>query len=291
MNLTQRARLQLVAAAVLFSTGGAVIKATAMTSWQVASLRSGIAALALALLLPEARHGIRRRTVIVSVAYAATLVLFVTANKLTTSANTIFLQATGPLYILLLAPWLLRERVRGADVAFMAVVAVGLALFFVGTDVPVRTAPAPFQGNVLAALSGFTWALTLMGLRWMGADESGGSPAGAVVLGNALACLATLPMALPFTAIAAADWGAILYLGLFQIALAYAFVTKAVGRLPALEISIILLIEPALNPVWAWLVHGERPGPWALAGGALILGATGLRSVLSASARPADAGA
>ena len=63
------------------------------------------------------------------------------------------------------------------------------------------------------------------------------------------------------------------------------------GRLPALEISIILLIEPALNPVWSWLVHGERPGPWALAGGALILGATALRSVLSAAARPADAGA
>lgn len=291
MNLTQRARLQLVAAAVLFSTGGAVIKATAMTSWQVASLRSGIAALALALLLPGARHGIRRRTVLVSVAYAATLVLFVTANKLTTSANTIFLQATGPLYILLLAPWLLRERIRGADVAFMAVVGVGLVLFFVGTDTPVRTAPAPFQGNVLAALSGFTWALTLMGLRWMGADESGGSPAGAVVLGNALACLVTFPMALPFTGIAAGDWAAILYLGLFQIALAYAFVTKAVGKLPALEISIILLIEPALNPVWAWLVHGERPGPWALAGGALILGATALRSILSAAARPADAGA
>jgi drug/metabolite transporter (DMT)-like permease len=257
----------------------------------VASLRSGIAALALALLLPEARHGLRRRTFVVSLAYAATLVLFVTANKLTTSANTIFLQATGPLYILLLAPWLLRERVRGADAAFMAVVAVGLVLFFVGTDAPVRTAPAPFEGNILAALSGFTWALTLMGLRWMGADESGGSPAGAVVLGNALACLVTLPMALPFTGIAAADWGAILYLGLFQIALAYAFVTKAVGKLPALEISIILLIEPALNPVWAWLVHDERPGPWALAGGALILGATALRSVLSAAARPTGASA
>jgi drug/metabolite transporter, DME family len=291
MSPTQRARLQLVAAAVLFSTGGAVIKATAMTSWQVASLRSGIAAFALALLLPDARHGIRRRTLLVSVAYAATLVLFVSANKLTTSANTIFLQATGPLYILLLAPWLLRERIRGADLAFMAVVAIGLVLFFVGTDTPVRTAPAPFQGNVLAALSGFTWALTLMGLRWMGADESGGSPAGAVVLGNALACLATLPMALPFSGIAAGDWGAILYLGLFQIALAYAFVTKAVGRLPALEISIILLIEPALNPVWSWLVHGERPGPWALAGGALILGATTLRSVLAAAARPVDASA
>ena len=281
---TRRARLQLVIAAVLFSTGGAVIKATAMTSWQVASLRSGIAAVALALLLPGAIRSIRRRTFLVSIAYAATLVLFVTANKLTTSANTIFLQATGPLYILLLAPWLLREKVRPADVAFMAVVAVGLVLFFLGTDVPVRTAPAPFQGNVLAALSGFTWALTLMGLRWMGADESGGSPAGAVVLGNAFACLATLPMAIPFSGIGAGDWVAILYLGVFQIALAYAFVTKAVGKLPALEISIILLVEPVLNPIWTWLVHGERPGPWALVGGVLIIGATALRSVLAAGA-------
>ena len=281
---TQRARAQLVAAAILFSTGGAVIKATAMTSWQVASLRSGIAAVALALLLPGAMRSIRPRTLLVSVAYAATLVLFVTANKLTTSANTIFLQATGPLYILFLAPWLLKEKIRSADVAFMAVVCTGLVLFFLGTDVPVRTAPAPFPGNVLAALSGFTWALTLMGLRWMGADESGGSPAGAVVLGNAFAFLATLPMALPFSGIGAGDWIAIGYLGVFQIALAYAFVTRAVGKLPALEISIILLVEPVLNPIWSWLVHGERPGPWALVGGVLIIGATALRSVLASRA-------
>jgi drug/metabolite transporter (DMT)-like permease len=255
-----------------------------MTSWQVACLRSGIAAVALAILLPGAIRSIRPRTFLVSMAYAATLVLFVTANKLTTSANTIFLQATGPLYILLLAPFLLKEKIRPPDVAFMAVVAVGLLLFFTGTDVPVRTAPAPFQGNVLAALSGFTWALTLMGLRWMGADESGGSPAGAVVLGNAFAFLATLPMAVPFSGIGAGDWAAIGYLGIFQIALAYAFVTRAVGKLPALEISIILLVEPVLNPVWSWLVHGERPSGWALAGGALILGATALRSILASRA-------
>lgn len=287
----QRARLQLVAAAVLFSTGGAVIKATTMTGWQAASLRSGIAALALALWLPGARRGIRPRTVLVSVAYAATLILFVTANKLTTSANTIFLQATGPLYILLLAPWLLRERIRPVDLLFMAVVGAGLLLFFVGSEAPVRTAPAPFQGNVLAAVSGFTWALTLMGLRWMGADESSGSPAGAVLLGNAFAFLATLPMAWPLTGIAATDWVAISYLGLFQIALAYTFVTRAVGHLPALEISIILLVEPALNPVWSWLVHGERPGAWALAGGVLIIGATGVRAVLTNRAVKALAGA
>ena len=277
----QRARLQLVAAGVLFSTGGAVIKATAMTSWQVASLRSGLAALALVALLPEARRGIRPRTVLVSLAYAATLVLFVLANKLTTSANTIFLQATGPLYILLLAPWLLREWIRRVDLAFMLVVALGLLLFFVGTEEPFRTAPAPFEGNLLAALSGLTWALTLMGLRWMGADDAGGSPVGAVVLGNVVAFLATWPMADSFRGIGPMDWLAVVYLGVFQVALAYVLVTRAVRHLPSLETSILLLVEPALNPVWSWLVHGERPGALALVGGVLILGATALRSILT----------
>lgn len=277
----QWARLQLVAAGVLFSTGGAVIKATAISSWQVAGLRSGFAVLALVFFLPEARRGIRPRTVLVSLAYAATLVLFVLANKLTTSANTIFLQATGPLYILLLAPWLLRERIRRVDVIFMSLVGVGLVLFFVAAEEPFRTAPFPFEGNLLAALSGLTWALTLMGLRWMGADRAGGSPIGAVVLGNGIAFLASWPMAGSFAGIAPMDWLAVVYLGVFQIALAYVFVTRAVGRLPALEASILLLVEPALNPLWSWLVHGERPGALALVGGALILGATTLRSIFT----------
>jgi drug/metabolite transporter, DME family len=277
MQISQRARLQLVAAAVLFSTGGAAIKATTLTGWQVAGLRSAIAALALGLFLPGAVRSIRPRTVLVAVAYAATLILFVTANKLTTSANTIFLQSTGPLYILLLAPWLLRERTRGLDFAVMLAVGAGLALFFIGTDQPVRTAPAPFEGNVLAALSGFTWALTLMGLRWMVADPRGGSVGGAVVLGNVIAALFCLPKMLPLGAPVLADWLAIAYLGLFQIALAYAMVTWAVPHVPAFEVSILLLVEPALNPVWSWLVHGERPGPWAIAGGVLILSASTLR--------------
>jgi drug/metabolite transporter (DMT)-like permease len=277
----QRARLQLVLAGVLFSTGGAVIKATAMTSWQVASLRSGIAALALVLVLPEARRWIQPRTLLVSVAYAGTLVLFVLANKLTTSANTIFLQSTGPLYVLLLGPWLLHEWIRRIDVAFICVVGFGLVLFFVGAEEPFRTAPSPVEGNGLAALSGLTYALTLMGLRWIGSDESRGSPVGAVVVGNAIAFLVTWPMAGSFEGIGATDWLAVLYLGIFQIALAYTLVTRAVGRLPALEASILLLVEPALNPIWSWFVHGERPGPLALLGGVLIIGATAARSILT----------
>jgi drug/metabolite transporter (DMT)-like permease len=105
-----------------------------------------------------------------------------------------------------------------------------------------------------------------------------------MVAGNVFACLFTLPMALP------AIWttkDALLigYLGLFQIALAYAFVGIGLRRVGALEASLLLLVEPVLNPLFAWLVHGERPGPWTLAGGAVILSATALEAVLPGSDR------
>src|SRR6185436_18210309 len=108
----RRARLLLIAAAALFSTGGAAIKATSLTGWQVASFRSAVAAAALAAFLPGARRRWTWGTVAVGAAYAATMVLFVLSNKLTTAANTIFLQSTAPLYLLLLGPWLLHEPIR-----------------------------------------------------------------------------------------------------------------------------------------------------------------------------------
>ncbi|MFB3830156.1 MAG: DMT family transporter [Bryobacteraceae bacterium] len=264
-----RNRLLLLAAAFLFSTGGAAIKATTLTSWQVAAFRSGVAAIALALLLPESRRLRGARVPAVGAAYAATMVLFVTANKLTTSANAIFLQDTAPLYLMLLGPWLLKERLRGRDVALAAVVAGGMALFFLGSERAVATAPDPARGNLVAAASGLAWALTISGLRW--ARASGMAP---VLAGNLIACAAALPMALPVAHFGARDAAAVVYLGVVQIGLAYVCVTRAIRHVPAFEASLVLLAEPALNPLWAFLVHGERPSAWAVAGGALILGAT-----------------
>ncbi|HEX6107555.1 MAG TPA: DMT family transporter [Gemmatimonadales bacterium] len=296
MHARTRARLQLAAAAVLFSTGGAAIKAADFTAWQVASFRSGVAALAILALAREARRGWSGRAVLVGFAYAACLVLFVLANRLTTAANTIYLQSTAPLYLAILAPWLLKEPTRRQDLGLMAALGVGLVLFFVGIEPPVASAPDPVRGNVLALTSGFFWALTVCGLRWMGAGSGAhGSAAAAVVSGNLTAFLVGLPLALPLGGHGAADWGIVVYLGVFQIALAYVFVTRALAAIPALEASLILLIEPVFNPVWAWLAQGERPGPWALVGGAVILGATALNAYLNArSARvmvpPAEPG-
>ena len=273
-----RNRLLLIAAATLFSTGGAAIKAASLTAWQIASFRSGIAALTLAIAVPAARRGWNWRLWPVGASYAATLVLFVLATRLTTAANAIFLQSTAPLYLLLLAPLLLHEPIRRADLIFIAAVAAGMAMVLLGGAHIAATAPNPALGNRFGAGSGLAWALTVSGLRWIGREGAENASTPAVAAGNLIAFAVCLPMALPVERIAAADVAVLLYLGVFQIALAYFFVTRAIRYVPAFEATAVLLLEPALNPVWTWLVHHEQPGWPALAGGAVILAATLIKS-------------
>jgi drug/metabolite transporter (DMT)-like permease len=282
-------RLRLLLAAFLFSTGGAAIKAASLTAWQVSGFRSGIAALTVWLLVPAARGRWSARVLGVAAIYAATMVLFVVANKLTTSASAIFLQSTAPLWVLLAGPLLLGERTTRADVVFMGVVALGMALFFVGADAPQATAPDPLRGNVVAALSGVAWAGTVLGLRWIArtspreAPPPAAPPAGrptprvanpglaTVVAGNVIACVVCLPLALPAADVSGADALVVLYLGVVQIGIAYLALSTAMPHVPALEASTLLLVEPALNPLWAWLAHDERPGAAAWLGGAVIV--------------------
>ncbi len=296
-------------AAALFSTGGAAIKAVNLSSWQIACFRSGIAAVALLLFAREARRGWSWRTWPVGLAYAATVLLFVSATRLTTSANAIFLQSTAPLYILLLSPWLLRERVTRGDVAFMLAVGGGLALFFIGPTEAHATAPDPATGNLVALCSGVSFAFLVMGMRWLGsaprkpdagvvapggvadadldalraggvgvrgADRGDGGLA-CVVLGNVLAFALGLPFVLagpaPFD-VPAGDWAVLIFLGVVQIGVAYALLVRGLRHVPAFEASVLLLAEPALNPLWSWLKHDEVPGTLALVGGAIILLAT-----------------
>jgi drug/metabolite transporter, DME family len=153
--------LLLMAAAFLFSTGGAAIKAITMTPWQIASFRSGIAALSLALFVPDGRRHWRWELAPVGVAYAGTLVFFTLATKLTTSANTIFLQSTAPLYLLLIGPLLLKEPLSRSDLLCLAAVAAGLLLCVGPSQAATATAPNPRLGNLLGAASGLSWALTV----------------------------------------------------------------------------------------------------------------------------------
>lgn len=266
-------------AALLFSTGGAAVKACSFGSLQIASMRSGIAFLVLIALIPSARRNWSWKTWIVGLAYAGTMLLYVMGNKLTTAANTIFLQDTAPLYILLLSPFLLGEKHRKGDLRFMLVMAAGVLMFFVGAPHPEITAPDPMTGNILALSAGVCWALTLMGIRWLGREGETDGATAAVAAGNLLACLLVLPLAIPITRGDPRDWMIIAFLGVFQIALAYVFLTRGMRRTPALESSLLLLCEPILNPIWAYLIHKEHPGAWALLGGAIVLGATAIRTL------------
>jgi len=276
--------LLILTTALLFSTGGAAIKLTHLGAWQVACLRSAVAFACLAMLRPRWRDCLRPRVLLVATAYAAQLVLFVASNKLTTAANTIFLQSTSLLWVLLLGPLLLKERLRARDAGFGAVMLLGMALVFSGADAPVATAPNPRAGNWLAVLGGLAWGLSLLGLRWLAASAGlRGSALAETALASAcaLSALACAPLAFPIGSHAPVDWLVVGYLGAFQMALAFLCMLRGVQRLPAIEVALLLLLEPVLSVLWAWLLHGERPAPWSLAGCALIFAATLGRAITS----------
>jgi drug/metabolite transporter (DMT)-like permease len=295
MGVETRARLAIVAAALFFSTGGAAIKLVELPALQVAGLRALIAAVTLLVVLRVPWRSFRPASLLIGVAQAATMLLFVVANKLTTAASTIFLQSTAPLYVLLLSPLLLGERIRRGDVLFLAAFGIGLALFFVGVDPTQATAPDPVRGNLAGVAGGMTWAATVLGLRWLAlrqhaartdAPATALAPgtrdpdlvAAATVTGNALVFLVCLPSLLPLPAASALDVAVVGWLGVFQVGAAYALLSRGVREVRAFDATLLMLIEPVLNPVWAFLLHGETPGPWSLLGGALILGTTAART-------------
>jgi drug/metabolite transporter (DMT)-like permease len=270
-------------AAFLFSTGGAAIKMTSMTGWQVACFRSGIAALTLLVFLPAARRGWSWRTWLVGSAYATTMVTFVLGNKLTTAANQVFLQSAAPIYLLVLGPLLLKEKVDRRQLWFLAALAAGMWMILAGNQPASVTAPDPLRGNLVGLVTGIFWALTLVGLRWLGRERHGDDTAvtapAAVVCGNVLACLVTLPFTRPVSGAAESDWAVVAFLGIFQIAVAYVFILSGVRRISALEVSLLVLLEPVFSPVWAWLLHGEQPAALALAGGGIIIAATAIYTI------------
>jgi drug/metabolite transporter, DME family len=270
-----RSRLLILAAAALWSTAGAAMKLCQLSGWQIAGGRSLIAGLFLLVYVKEARVRPSVPVLLAAAAYAATVVSFSVANKLTTAANAIFIQDTAPLWVLLFSPVLIGERASRAEVLAVPVYGVGLSLFFLD-----ELSPGQLLGNVVALGSGLAFALCIIGLRRV--RELG---AAALVSGNLLAAALTLPLWLSGPVPRLADLGIVGYLGVFQLGLAYLLFSRGVVKTPALEASLLVLLEPVLNPIWTFLLVGERPGPWALAGGAIVLLATAWRTLAPVLAR------
>ena len=224
--------------------------------------------------MPATRVKWTRQTWLAGFAYCGALLFFVLATKLTSAANAIFLQAAAPLYVLLLSPWLLKERLQKSDFVLMASLATGLICAFMGQPAQSVTAPNPALGNIFGSLSGVSWGLTLIALRSLsrGGDAASGIRTAAV--GNLITFAVCLPVALTFPLNPGwPDMLSIGYLGIFQVALAYIILIRGISHVPAVESSALLLAEAALNPVWAWIFAGEAQPLLALTGGAIILSA------------------
>ena len=264
-----RSRLLLLAAALLWSTAGAAIKRCGLAAWQIAGGRSLVAAVFLFLAVRDARLRPTLRVLVVAAVYAVTVILFVVATKLTTAANAIFIQDTAPLWVLILSPWLLRELPTRGELLAVPIYGIGLGLFFLD-----ELAPGQLAGNLAALVSGLAFALAILGLRLLRQE----GPA-ALAWGNVIAAVVTLPLWPRGPASTNGDLALVVYLGVFQLALAYLAFSRGVSGTPAIEASLLILVEPVLNPIWTFLAMGERPGPWAIAGGAVVLLATAWRTV------------
>jgi drug/metabolite transporter (DMT)-like permease len=257
----RKAILFLVLAAMLWSTAGVLVKAL---DWQPLSILAGrglFTSILFLLYLRRLPRNITRWTLLAAGGSIFTQFLFVTSTKLTTAANSIFLQYTAPIYIVLLAYWLLREKPARSDWMAMAIIFVGLLLFF-GDQLSTKG----FYGNILAMLSGVTSAIMMVAFR----AQKDSSPEDSVLLASLVFTLLGLPSLLRETQTVVA-WSSIAYLGIFQIGLAFIFFTKSIKHIPALEANLIGTLEPILNPVWVFLFLGERMGSSALLGGLVVL--------------------
>jgi DME family drug/metabolite transporter len=255
-------------AALLWSTGGLFIKATSLNAYELTFGRSLLAAATVALFTRREGFGLNPIAILASLTYAVLLLLFVIATKLTTAANAIFLQYTAPIYVMLLEPIFYKERFRPGDLLTVIACLAGMSLFFVG-----KLRPEAVSGNLAALASGLCFAFYFLLLRHPRARAV--NRASSVIYGNLLLVLITAPVGLKaMSHTSANDAGSILFLGIFQLGLAYTLFTLGMARgVRSLDASIVSYIEPVLNPVWVFLVLGERPSTWALVGGIIIIAA------------------
>ena len=255
-----------LAAALLWSTGGLFIKWTTLSGLELSFGRSLFAAITVALFTRHEGFGLNRLTAVASVLYAALLLLFVLATKQTTAANAIFLQYTAPVYLLILEPLVYKEKFRSRDLITVLVCLAGMTLFFVG-----KLRPQDVTGNLLALASGLCFALYVLLLRHAKARTV--NRASSVIYGSLLLVIFTAPAGLAaIPRLTQHDVLVVLYLGVVQIGLAYTLFTVAMARgVRSLDAGIIGYIEPVLNPIWVFLVLGEKPSGWALLGGVIII--------------------
>jgi drug/metabolite transporter (DMT)-like permease len=267
---TTRGALLVALAALLWSSSGLFIKVLPLGALQICFARSLVAAFTIAAVVRLRGGRPFPRPDLLSLAcaasYAGVLILFVSATKLTTAANAIFLQFSAPIYLVFLEPRVTSRALWGRDLVAVGLCLGAMALFFVG-----RLGLGSLAGNLLGVASGLCLALFSLTLKLQRERRPDVDPISAILLGNLLVALLCAPLALPGFHPTLPQAGILLYLGVFQIGLAYLLFNAGMRHLTATAAVVTGTLEAVLNPVWVFLGMGERPSAWALLGGLMIL--------------------
>ena len=253
--------LLIAATAVLWSFGGLLIKLIPWDAMTIIGTRAIFAAVVLAIYMRRPRITFSPSVVLGALCMSGTTVLFVFANKLTTAANAIVLQYTAPIFVIILSMVFLKKRPKMLDITAVLIVFFGIALFFFD-----QLRGSAMLGNILACFSGITFAGVFLINQTPDAK-----PEQALLLGHIINIVIGLPFIVANLTFEPVAIMSITLLGIFQLGLAYVLFSIGIKLTPPVSASLIATLEPLLNPVWVFMLTGERPGAWALFGGLLVL--------------------
>lgn len=265
MKKENKAIIEMLICATLWSTGGIFIKLLPWNGFAVAGLRSLIAGATMGvyMLLKKYRFMLSRRTFLSGVFTACVYTCFVLANKLTTAANAIVLQFTSPVFIVIFSALFFHKKIRRADLAAVLFTLLGVALFFFD-----QLKPGYILGNCVAIVAGMFMAGMFVTVGEMQGEER----FSAIFIGQMLTFLVGLPFVIATKPeLTAQTLGCILALGVFQLGISYILYVKASVYCPPLACCLLGAVEPLLNPVWVFLFDGERPGLFALIGSVIVI--------------------
>lgn len=272
----QKGILAVLAAALLWSTGGLFIKLVTFDAIQISFFRSFFAAIVFLILFKKDILYANGFTFINALLYSALLILFVIATKTTTAANAIFLQYTAPIYVLIFEPVINKTKYEKINIITIIVCFGGMILFFIG-----KFSPGYETGNIFALLSGVAYAAFLIGMRKNKKEYQFSS----IFYGNIIVSLICLSSIFHLSNITTPNLMMVIFLGVFQIGIAYAFFSFGLKRILAIEASLLSMIEPTLNPVWVFLGYGEIPSVMAIIGGIIIISAISVRAFVVETSR------
>lgn len=270
----QKGFISVFITAILWSSGGLFIKLISLDAMELSFFRCLIAAIVFALLFGKKLLVVNRFTFINAGFYAIVLTTFVIATKTTTAANAIFLQSTAPIYVLIFEPLINKTNYERINIITVTVCFIGMIFFFLG-----EISPGHLEGNFVALLSGVLFAALFLGLRKNGKEYQQSS----IFYGNIIVTLICIPFILDLEPLSFSDVWMVTFLGVFQIAFAYAFFSYGLKRIIAVEASIIGMLEPVLNPIWVFIGYGESPSGWAIVGGLIIISAIVAKTLIGSS--------